>query len=186
VRLGGDANPARVRITTIDRQTSFSTADLSVCRGPPQSHLVLSEVYANPLGTEPAQEWVELFNDGSGAVPLGGCTLQDGGGSIVLPDATVGAGAYALIVNGSFALDDGADPPPAAGTLVVRVASLSLSNEGEALTLRDPGGVVMSRFPAMKPKSGVSIVRLVPDALDEDPASFAPSPNGSATPGAPN
>ena len=27
-------------------------------------HVVINEVLANPVGGEPAQEWVELYNDG--------------------------------------------------------------------------------------------------------------------------
>ena len=37
-----------------------------------------------------------------------------------------------------------------------------------------------------KTKNGVSIARVAPDASDADPASFEPSRNGTATPGAPN
>jgi len=86
-------------------------------------------------------------------------------------------------------VDDGVDPVVDPAALLLRVPALckgGLSNEGEALTLRAPSGEVVSRFPARKPKSGVSVVRTAPDALDDDPASFAPSENGSATPGAPN
>jgi hypothetical protein len=189
VRLAGDADPAPVRLTTIDRQASIATVDLSVRRAPGRNHVVVSEVYANPVGAEPAQEWVELFNDGSSAASIGGCTLSDGGGSAILPDAILAPGAYALVVNPSFVADDGVDPPPAQGTLIVRVGSLGqsgLSNEGEALVVRDPDGLVVSWFAAVKPKSGVSVVRLSPDALDEDPTSFALCPAGTSTPGAPN
>jgi hypothetical protein len=189
VRLTGDADPVPVRLTTIDRQAAIATADLAVRRGPPQNHLVVSEVYANPLGAEPAQEWVEIFNDGTGGVSLGGWSLRDGGGSAVLPDTILAPGAYALVVNEQFAVDDGVDPAVAQGTAIVRVDSLGLSglsNEGEAISLFDPAGVLVSRFAAIKPKSGVSAVRLAPDALDEDPASFSLCPAGSATPGGPN
>jgi hypothetical protein len=189
VRLAGDPDPTPIRLTTIDRQASIATVDLSVRRAPGRSHAVVNEVYANPIGAEPAQEWVELFNDGSGAVPMGGYALADGGGSTILPDAILAPGAYALVVNQSFVADDGVDPPPTPGTVIVRVDSLGqsgLSNEGEPIALFDPNGVVVSRFPAIKPRSGVSVVRLFPDALDEDPSSFALCPAGTSTPGAPN
>ena len=52
--------------------------------------------------------------------------------------------------------------------------------------LRDAGAVIVSTFPAVKTKNGVSIVRTAPDAPNNDPTSFVANPNASATPGAPN
>jgi hypothetical protein len=189
VRLAGETDPAAVTATVIDRTAAISTAALRVPRAAPRSHVVINEVYANPVGPEPAEEWVELFNDGSSDVGLGGYAISDGGAAAVLPDTILPAGAYALVVNESFVTDDGVDPPPAPNTAIVRVGALGkdgLSNEGEALVLRDSGGVSVSRFPAIKPKSGVSVVRTSPDALDECPESFSLDPGGSATPGARN
>jgi hypothetical protein len=106
-----------------------------------------------------------------------------------LPEAFLPPGAYALIVSQAYIAGDGVDPSPGAETLLVRVASLGqggLSNEGERLVLRDAAGRILSVFPALKTKNGVSIARVAPDALDDDAASFAASRNGSATPGAPN
>ena len=189
VRLTSDDDPIRILLSTMDRRGSVASVDRSVRRGPERAHVVLNEVYANPVGPEPAQEWVEILNDGRAAVALAGYVLRDEGGSTALPDASLAAGSYALVVGDSFVADDEVDPRPAEGTTLVRVAALGkagLANQGEALTLLDPNGVVMSRFPAIKPRSGVSIARLAPEALDDDPGAFAPSPNGSATPGAPN
>jgi hypothetical protein len=152
-------------------------------------HVVLNEVLANPAGAEPAEEWVELYNDGSESVSLGGFLLEDAGGRTLLPDASLDAGHFALIVPEAFLADDGVDPPPAPDAVLLRVPALGragLSNEGEMLTLRAPTGMVVSTFPAMKTKNGVSTARFAPDAPDADSASFVASPNGTSTPGAPN
>jgi hypothetical protein len=144
---------------------------------------------ANPAGAEPSQEWVELYNDGADDVSLAGFVLEDGGGRTPLPDASLASGAFALVAPEAFIADDGVDPQPAPGALLIRVPALGragLSNEGETLTLRDPSGTIVSTFPAVKTKNGVSTARVAPDAPDADPSSFVPSPNGSATPGAPN
>jgi hypothetical protein len=85
--------------------------------------------------------------------------------------------------------DDGVDPAPAPGTLVLRVAALGgdgLSNDGERLTLHDATNAVISTFPALKAKNGVSNARIAPDALDVNSDSFLATPNGGATPGARN
>jgi hypothetical protein len=180
----------RFRLATLDRSGRVATTEVTITPAEPRPHVVLNEVLANPAGAEPAQEWVELYNDGSGPVALGGFALEDaGGGRSVLADAVLDPGAFALVVSDAYAGDDGVDPPPAPGTLLVRVAALGragLSNEGEKLTLRDASGAVVSTFPAVKTKNGVSIARIAPDAPDTEAASFVASPNGTSTPGAPN
>jgi hypothetical protein len=142
----------------------------------PMPHLVLNEVLANPLGVEPQQEWVELYNSGVAAAELAGYTFEDVGGVAVLPAGTLPPGGYALLVGEGFAEDDLIDPPVPPGAMVVRVGKLAkngLSNSGEPLTLRDAEGAVVSRFPPLpKPKPGESVARIEPLAPDELPSSF--------------
>jgi hypothetical protein len=156
---------------------------------PPRPHVVLNEVLADALGPEPAQEWVELFNDGLVAAELEGYVLGDIGGVTLLPAAKLAPGAFALVVNEIYVEDDELDVPPAAGTLVLRVSKLGkngLSNTGEPLRLTDASGRVMSRFPAMKStKAGLSVARVLPRAPDGLASSFAVAKAG-ATPGAVN
>jgi hypothetical protein len=155
--------------------------------GSSRPHLVINEVLANPLGPEPAQEWVELTNDGTDSVNLTGFVLSDSGGNTVLPRASLEPGGFALVVGEGFELSDGRDPPPAPGTMLLRVprvGSAGLSNSGEALRLSSASGQLLSRFPAVPaPKPGISVVRRAPSAADDDQQAFFPSPDGSATPG---
>jgi hypothetical protein len=177
------------RVSTLDRSGQVTSWEISVVPALPRPHVVLNEVMANPLGAEPAQEWIELYNDGSDPVRLGGFAIEDAGGRSVLPDGELAPGTFALVVSEMYVADDGADPPPAPGTTILRVPMLGrsgLSNDGERLTLRDVSGTILSAFPAAKAKNGVSVARIAPDAPDDDPASFVPSPNESATPGARN
>ncbi|MBI4703221.1 MAG: lamin tail domain-containing protein [Deltaproteobacteria bacterium] len=156
---------------------------------PPMPHVVLSEVLANPNGPEPAQEWVELYNDGLAHALLAGYVLGDAGGETALPAAVLPPGAYALLVGESYDPASDLDPAPAPGTLLLRVPKVGkngLSNDGEPLVLRDEAGHAVSRFPAKpKPKPGVSVVRTSPKAPDEVDGSFVLAPEGP-TPGAPN
>lgn len=155
----------------------------------PMAHLVINEVLANPVGAEPAQEWVELYNDGRAPAVLAGYELVDAGGHTPLPGGVLSPGRYALLVNQDYDEEDEFDPAPAAGTLIVRVPTLGkngLSNQGEPLLLRDGDGRTVSRFPATpKPKSGVSVMRVAPMALDELEDSFVRSPE-LPNPGGPN
>lgn len=161
-------------------RASFETTTL-----PPMAHVILSEVLANPLGPEPRQEWVEIVNDGRVATSLASYSLADDGGSTPLPDVTLPAGAYALIVNHDFVLNDGVDVAAPASTLLVRVAKLGksgLSNAGESLRLIDAEGRTISAVPPLHPPAGKSAQRVRIAAPDGLPSSFRVGP---PTPGAP-
>ena len=179
----------RFRLATLDETGKRVEKEVTIEPAPPRAHVVISEVMANPAGAEPEQEWVELFNDGLSAIALAGHALETNGGTALLPTGILAPGAFALVVPSGYVDDDGVDPVAAPGTLILRVPTLGrdgLSNEGERLLLRDATGAVLSTFPAMRAKSGVSNARTSPDAPDGNADSFAPSANGSATPGAPN
>lgn len=154
----------------------------------PMPHVVLNEVLANPSGTEPEQEWVELYNDGSHAVDLEGWVLEDPGGAAVLPSGRLEPGRYALVVNEAYRTDAWPDPGPADGALILRVPKLGnqgLSNGGEPLQLRDPVGEIRSGIlPVASPKPGHSVARRSPDAVDWLEGSFTSC--SPSTPGAPN
>jgi hypothetical protein len=180
---------AHFRWTVLDESGRHTEDEVIVHPAPPRAHVVINEVMANPAGVERAQEWVELFNDGLSPVVIAGYGLETGGGTAILPAGVLAPGAFALVVTDAYVEDDGVDPVAAPGTLIVRVPALGrdgLSNDGERLALRDADGAVLSTFPPLKSKSGVSNARIAPDAPDPNADSFAPSANGSATPGAPN
>jgi hypothetical protein len=160
----------------------------TIATAEPMAHVVINEVLANPIGEEPDQEWVELYNDGARAAFLADYRLIDIGGEVVLPALYLPPGGYALVVNDSFDADSPYDPRPDEHAIVLRVPSLGkngLNNQGEPLELVRGPSQVVSRFPPEpKPKAGHSVVRLHPAALDELPTSFARSE--LPTPGAAN
>ena len=136
--------PAEVVLRVTDRagnqvETSAGSIDL-----PPDTPLLaITEVLANPAGPEPGQEFVELRNLGDVDLSLAGLRLEDAKGADVLPEATLAAGAYALIVPSTFDPGSPRDVPPRAGTLMIpvdtRLGSDGLSNSGEVVRLRMPG-----------------------------------------------
>jgi hypothetical protein len=179
----------RYRWAALDESGRNLEGDVTLTPSPAMTHLVITEVLANPAGIERDQEWVELYNDGGAPIAVGGYALEAGGRSTLLPAGVIAPGSFALVVTEGFVADDGVDPAPAPGTMLLRVSAIGgdgLSNDGERLVLRDADGQTLSAFPAMKGKSGVSNARVTPDALDGYADSFAPSSNGSATPGRPN
>jgi hypothetical protein len=136
--------PATIVLRVTDRagnqiETSAGSIDL-----PPETPpLVITEVLANPAGPEPGQEFVELRNVGDSDQSLAGLRLEDSKGGDVLPEATLAAGAYALIVPSTYDPGSPREVPPRAGTLMVpvdtRLGSDGLSNSGEVVRLRMPG-----------------------------------------------
>lgn len=168
---------AGVRKWTVDVQTL-----------PQQPHVTLTEVMADPLGAEPAQEWVEIVNDGSIAVELAGILLEDEAGATVLPSFRFEPGRTALIVPESFE-PSSAEVHISAETELIRVPRLGgngLSNSGERLRLLAPTGVILSTFPRNpKPKAGVSVARRATCLLD-DAGAFAYHASPGSSPGRPN
>jgi hypothetical protein len=154
------------------------------------THVVINEVMANPKGSEPAQEWVELYNDGTTAVDLAGFSLEDGSSEVELPRHVLPPATYTLVVNTGFAENSGVDIPILPDAALIRVPQLfrsGISNSGETLVLRAPEGAVVSRFAAMASTTpGTSLARRSPESVDEGNESFAFHGEPGASPGAPN
>jgi hypothetical protein len=136
--------------------------------------LAITEVLANPAGPEPQQEYVELRNLGDVPASLAGLRLTDSKGGDDLPDQMLGPGAYALVVTSTYDPAEGSDPPPRAGTALVRVDSRlgsdGLSNSGEPVQLLQ-GDAVVSSYAGWVSVSagswnGKAVHRLVQTACD--------------------
>jgi Lamin Tail Domain len=150
--------------------------------------LAITEVLANPKGPEPQQEYVELRNLGDADVSLGGLRLEDSKGGDDLPAETLAAGGYALVVTSTYDPEEGSDPPPRAGTLLVRVdtrlGSDGLSNSGEAVQLVEGDAVVSSYGGWVSVSAGSwngnAVHRLIQTACDSSDAwnhtPLAPTP----------
>jgi hypothetical protein len=150
-------------------------------------HVVINEVLADPLGPEPQNEWVELYNDGVGSVNLEGWTLEDEGGAVELPNIQLAPFGYALLVNDTYERSAELDVVPDEDVFLVRLPSLGksgLSNQGETLRLLDNSGMVVSSFPGSpKPVAGVSVARREPWFVGAQTRAFALHGTPFASPG---
>jgi hypothetical protein len=154
--------------------------------GPPAPRFVLTEVLADPLGTEPQAEWVELLNVGSAVGSLEGLFLWDDGGGSPLSAQHLEPGQYGVIVRQDFEL--GPDLVPDADSVPVLVETLGgngLRNSGEVVELRDASERIVSSIPGRQVKEGSSLARLSP-WLPDVPESFAIHASPGSSPGAPN
>ena len=162
---------------------------VSIHLPPKCPRLVITEVLGNPAGTEGTQEFVELHNLDPEPVLLAGMTIEDKTGSDVLPDVTVPASGFALVVPEAFVLDDGKDPPPRESAVLVRVSGKlgadGLANAGEPVRLVKAGYVV-SQYGGWVNTSatawnGRSVHRISPDSCDQ-PSAWSTAPQ-APTPG---
>ena len=188
VRGLAPSTDSKLTVEIVGLEGAFSGYSRTVHTSAPTSHVVITEVYADAIGPEPASEWVEIQNDGLAPATLDGLILRDIGGDTALPAETLAPQQIALVVGDDFVGDGEYDVPPAPGTLLLRVPRVGkngLGNQGEPLKLVDAAGTVVSAFPASpKPKSGQSVARVSLDAEDGDASSFRLS--DPPTPGAPN
>ena len=173
-----------LEIETTDTLGDERRSAIVVATAPPSAHWSISEVYADAVGPEPAQEWVELYNAGPADGSTDGLVLEDVGGATPLPAATVPAGGFALVVAIDFDPASPWDVAPREGTpllVVDRVGKNGLTNGGEPLRLIDANGALLAEFPAdPSPKSGVSVAL---ERLDDPASPFVRS--DPPTPGAP-
>jgi len=136
----------------------------------PIERVVINEVMAHPVGPEPQQEWVELYNDGTIDVDLAGWHFDDVGGHLALPSATLVPGQFALLVGEDYDPTSWMDTHPVDGTMLIRVPVVGkggLSNAGEPIRLTRANGSVASSVPGIASKyAGGSIARLRPEELD--------------------
>jgi hypothetical protein len=175
---------------------SADAADNRASLGPleatfvPTPTLVITEVMANPVGAEPAQEWVEIANLGGEDVSLAGLLLADEGGDDPFPDVTLPVGAVGLVVGEAYDPLEGSDPPPGPGAILLRVpgslGQSGLRNSGERVEVRDAFGTVWSSYGGYvdtASPAGQSAVRT--DLLGCDrPEAWTASATAASTPGA--
>jgi hypothetical protein len=164
------------------------SAAFPVAAAPPVPPLVVTEVLANPAGPETTQEYVEVRNLGAEPLAMQDFVLENATHVDALPAAELGPGRYALVVSAGYDPADGHDPPPAPGTVLLRlpgrIGGRGIGNTGEAFTLRRRAGPAVSRYggwlDVSSPKwSGRGVHRSPQDACDH-PGAWS---GGAASPG---
>ncbi|MCO4770280.1 MAG: lamin tail domain-containing protein [Deltaproteobacteria bacterium] len=152
--------------------------------------VVISEIMADPIGTDGDQEWFEVLNTSSKVVDMLGWTLSDGGtdSHVVANSVVLQPGAYAVIARSSNTTANG-------GITANYAYGSDITFEvADALTLTEPGAAVIDTvvwtngwFGA----EGLSLESQTTSAVDNDNAanwcsSTAASygAGGSGTPGA--
>ncbi len=109
------------------------------------TEVAITELLANPFGSDSRGEWVELFNYGSTTATLGEWRLEDEGrASATLPTVELAPGDFLIVARGKSAFET-AWMGGRSDERIVEAASGSwgLTNSGDELRLVSPGGNVV-------------------------------------------
>lgn len=182
-----EPGPYRLLVSTVDGRGLLERHLVDFDVGAEEGHPVLTEILTNPLGPEPAAEWVEIMNIGRAPLSLAGYALEDAETERPLPPVVLEAGAVGLLVGPDFVVASAGDVVPSARAvpIVLDDSGDGLTNAGESVRLRAPSGEVISEIPAHSGTAGRSFARrhlLAPDW----PTSFGHHGPPGASPGGSN
>jgi Lamin Tail Domain len=158
--------------------------DGSISQGPwiqpdsneiPKPSIIISEIYPNPIGKEPAQEFIELVNISNETVELEGYRITDDLEKTgdILPPYSLEPGKKILLIGNRFEMDIELDPLIYSldNTIIFEssLANAGLSNKGENLYLFDSFDIMESRYLGwwdLSSKEGQSIERFPLNSCD--------------------
>ncbi len=172
--------------------------------GATSASLVISEIMYNPNSPEPEWEWVEVYNPGATALDLTGYVIDDNNGAAhTVPNiagGTIAAGSSGVLFNADALTE--ADFTAAWGTValipVTNWTTMSLNNSGDTVGIWEDfasysgdnqtqanvlDNVAFNNaapWPATNNASSIYLTDLTAD--NDDPANWALSTNGGATP----
>ena len=132
---------------------------------PAHSRVILTEVLADPAGSEHHEEFVELRNAGAGPVDLAGWRLGDADELDAVVDAGSGTrlapGKFAVVVDGSYRGNSTAYDSVRMWAVILTIEDRSFGRAGwsnstpERVLLRDPRGAVADSF-TYDPSRGIA------------------------------
>jgi hypothetical protein len=187
--------PFVARVVAADAAENERNATLELRTMPALPLVSITEIRADPIGAEPRQEYVEVWNAGPEPIDLAGFTLSDSPstiGDMISDSHRLAPGVRALLVPDNFDPEDrgpesrDALVPP--GVMLIRLdrslGAGGLSNSGEPLFLRDSMGRRISAAPAEPtPRPGRCVVRVTGDLRTGARLGFDYDVNGGCTPG---
>lgn len=151
--MGVDGVPAQYRIDVSDFNGNTTTAEVTLT-GSSGSPVVITEILADPLGAEPAQEYIEVKNLGDDIVDLSGWMIDDNGdrdGDLIPEGTVLSPETVGLIVSDTYNTTSGVDTKPDIKALIIRVNGSLVSNGlknsvAESVELYDVSGQMVDRY----------------------------------------
>ena len=137
-----DTNPAEgssgfslALIDTYDtEEVTLNDADIYIPTEPGSGKLLITEIMANPKVLPDSEgEWIEVYNNSTVSINLKGMSIMNGSSSHkIASDVIIQAGGFAVIGNKEHATPS-----------VNYVYSLSLTNTGKAIGIKDTDGEII-------------------------------------------
>lgn len=150
-----------LRLAFIDLfgETIAIDLELEPHRSLPELHLI--ESLADPIGPEPAQEYLVLYHAGAEPASLDGYRISDSPfrpGDPFPAGAAIAPGARALLVSDLYDPAYPGEPSPPPASAIIRfsgsITSNGLANQGEPIYLIDPEGRRVSAMPRVEVREG--------------------------------
>lgn len=136
---------ARVRVSDAANSAITDTSDaaftITVSDGGGTGGVFINEVLVNEAGSDVNTEFVELVNTGTTAVSLSGWTVSDATAlRHTFPSgASIAAGGVLVIYGGAAGI-----PAGTANAVAASTGTLSLSNSGDTVTVKNAAGTVVN------------------------------------------
>ncbi len=123
--------------------TDSVTVDAYTPATPPVGKVLVSEVVFNPSGSEPANEWVELYNGTGADVNLEGWTIGDASSTDVLATTTrvFSAGTFVIVTSSTTLGASLGLPVDAVVVLPTSIGHNGLGNTGDRVRLINASAV---------------------------------------------
>jgi hypothetical protein len=126
----------------------FLSSQLSPLIGASSPTLLISEVLYDPLGTEPNEEWIEIYNNTASPMELIDWTINDNVSTdVISPTVTIPVGGCLVIAASSE--DFSTNYPDFTGDIVFvadgKIGN-GLGNSGDRLILKDGEGMVVDQM----------------------------------------
>ncbi len=131
-----------VESTDATNNTTTSSEYTFVTVNPSDIKVVFSEIFYDTPGSDPVEEWIELYNNSPVAVDISGWTITDNNGA----GATFTIPANSIVASGTYftlAKDSTGFTALYGYNADVYGGLPSMNNDGEALVLKNKSGVAM-------------------------------------------
>ena len=191
-------SPAGRTCTVINGSGTVPTANVSnvtvACtsdtNAPAVGDLVITEVMADPVGTDTSKEWFEVLNVTGGAFDIGGLVVSSGSGLFVIPAGTsITPGAFFVFASSADSTANGGLP-----TVNVNYGSaLQLANTGFNMSITAAATLVDAvNLGTMPPDVSLALKQSMLDATANDSltnwcnSTTTYGAGGKGTPGATN
>ncbi|HEX5001626.1 MAG TPA: lamin tail domain-containing protein [Bacteroidia bacterium] len=169
---------------------SFGQADNAIQSSSTVNDVIITEILADPTPAQglPPAEFVEIYNRGSSSVNLSGWSFYEGSTKVLPPKILLQGARMIVCANSDTALFN------AYGN-TAGISSMSLTNSGEKISIRDAGGLPVDSVVfsdswfggTYKADGGWSLERIDDSFRCFNKNNWAPAVNSAGgTPGAPN